>query len=110
MKNTKKQILKILAGVVAVVLIFRMFFVTNAFVGNPISVLRANKVIKQYVDKNYSSLDLEIEKARYNFKDTAYVAWVKSKTSIDTKFSIYYREGKVQRDACNGNRSYAITY
>jgi len=98
MKNTKKQILKILAGLVAVVLIFGMLFVTNAFIGNPISAMRANSAIKQYVDKNYSSLDLEIEKAKYNFKDTAYVARAKSKTSIDTKFSIYYYNGKVQRD------------
>lgn len=98
MKNTNKFPLKILAGVVAITLICSILFITNAFVGNPISAMMANKAIEKYVDKNYFSLDLEIEKARYNFKDASYVAMAKSKTSIDTKFAIYYRNGKVQRD------------
>lgn len=98
MKNTKKIILKILAGVVAAVLIGGMLFVTNSFVGNPISAMMANKAIKQYVDQNYSFLDLEIEKASYNFKDASYMTRAESKTSIDTKFAIYYSNGKVQRD------------
>ncbi|AOT72015.1 YfjL-like protein [Geosporobacter ferrireducens] len=98
MENRKKPILRILAGFAAAVLIAGMLFITNSFVGNPISAMLANKVIKQYVDQNYSSLDLEIEKASYNFKDGAYMARVKSKTSIDTKFAVYYRDGKVQRD------------
>lgn len=97
-KNTKKLMLKILAGVVAVALIGGILFITNAFVGNPISVIMANKAIKQYVDQNYSHLNLEIEKASYNFKDGAYMARAKSKTSIDTKFAIYYRNYKVERD------------
>ncbi len=67
-KNTKKLTLKMLAGAVAVVLIVGMLFVTNAFVGNPISAMMANKAIKQYVNQNYSYLDLEIEKVSYNFK------------------------------------------
>jgi hypothetical protein len=98
MKNINKLTLKILAGVVALVLIGGILFVTNAFVGNPISVIAANKAIKQYVDQNYSHLNLEIEKARYEFKNGEYMAKAKSKTSIDTKFEIYYRDGKVQRD------------
>jgi len=43
-------------------------------------------------------LDLEIEKSSYEFKNGEYVANAKSKTSIDTKFSIYYRSGKALRD------------
>jgi hypothetical protein len=98
MKNINKLTLKILAGVVALVLIGGILFVTNAFVGNPISAMMANKDIEQYVDQNYSHLDLEIEKARYEFKNAGYMAKATSKTSIDTKFAIYYRDGKVQRD------------
>lgn len=98
MKNISKLTLKIFAGVVALVLIGGILFVTNATVGNPISANMANKSIKQYVDQNYSHLDLEIEKARYEFKNGEYMAKAKSKTSIDTKFEIYYRGGKVQRD------------
>lgn len=98
MKNKKKLTLKILAGVVALILIGFMIFVTNAFVGNPISAMRANKVIEQYVNQNYSYLDLEIEKAKYDFKNAGYMVKAESKTSIDTKFAIYYSQGKVQRD------------
>ncbi|WP_069998057.1 YfjL-like protein [Cellulosilyticum sp. I15G10I2] len=98
MKNTKKIILKILSGTTAAVLIGGMFFVTNAFVGNPISAMIANKEIKQYVNQNYAFLDLKIEKASYNFKSGGYMARAFSETSIDTQFSIYYRKGRVERD------------
>jgi hypothetical protein len=98
MKNAKMLTLKILSGVVAISLIVGILFITNAFVGNPISAMLANKAIEKYVSENYSSMDLKIEKARYNFKDVSYVAMAKSKSSIDTKFAIYYRDGKVQRD------------
>lgn len=98
MNNRKKSTFKIISGVVAIALIGGILFVTNAFMGNPISAMMANKAIEKYMDENYSFLDLEIEKARYNFKDGSYMARAKSRTSIDTKFAIYYRDGKVQRD------------
>jgi hypothetical protein len=98
MKNTTKQALKILAGILAFVLIGGMLYITNAFVGNPVSAMLANNAIKQYVNQNYPHLDLEVEKAKYNFKTTGYMAMAESKTSIDTKFAIYYSQGKVQRD------------
>lgn len=98
MKGKKKVSLKILAGVVAIALIAGVIYVTNSFVGNPISAMMANRAIKEYVDEKYSTLDLEIEKAKYNFKTSSYAAMAESKTSIDTKFEIYYRHGKVQRD------------
>ena len=98
MKKSNKITFKILAGAAALVLIGIMLFVTNAFVGNPISAMVANKAIIQYVDQNYSHLDLEIEKARYDFKNAGYMAKAESKTSIDTNFAIYYSKGKVQRD------------
>ena len=103
MKNTKNLSLKILAGVLAAALIGGILFVTNALVGNPISTSFADKAIKQYVEINYSFLDLEIEKATYNFKDSSYFAWAKSKTSIDTKFVISYRGGEVLSDGYESN-------
>jgi hypothetical protein len=98
MKNTTKQALKILAGIIAFVLIGSMLYITNAFLGNPISAMLANNAIKQYVNQNYFHLDLEVDKAKYSFKTTGYMAMAESKTSIDTKFAIYYSQGKVQRD------------
>lgn len=75
-----------------------MLFIINSFVGNPISATMANKAIKHYVDQNYSTLNLEIEKAKYNFKYSSYWARVKSKASIDNKFTIYYKDGMVGDD------------
>ncbi|MBM4764568.1 hypothetical protein [Bacillus sp. B15-48] len=98
MKNRKKLLLKIIAGSLAIALIGGILFITNSFVGNPISASFANKTIKQYVEQNYSSLDLELQKASYNFKDGSYAARAESKTSIDTKFYIYYRDGEILRD------------
>lgn len=98
MKNTKNKILKIIAGLIAILLIGGILFITNAFVGNPISARIADKAIKQYVKENYSFLDLQVEKPFYNFKFNEYISRVKSRTSIDTKFNIYYRNGKVRYD------------
>lgn len=96
--NKNKLILKIMALVAAVFLIGIIFFIANSFMGNPISAALANKAIKNYVSKEYSSLDLEVGKASYNFKFGEYMAMAKSKSSIDTHFLVYYKSGKVIRD------------
>lgn len=98
MNTGKKSIFKVIIGILALLILAVIFNVVNAFKGNPITAMRANKYIQQYVDKNYASMDLEIEKAIYNFKEGAYLARVQSKNSIDTKFAIYYRGGEVIRD------------
>lgn len=94
----KKLTLKIFAVILVVALVSGILIVTNAFVGNPVSLMMANKAITQYVDNEYPFLDLETNKAVYNFTNGTYMARAKSKTSIDTRFAIYYRKGKVQRD------------
>ena len=96
--NHKKIILKVLAGIVAIALIGGMLFITNSFVGNPISAMIASKAIQEYINQNYSNLDLEPGKTNYNFKDGSYMAFVKSQASIDTRFAIYFFDGQVQRD------------
>ncbi len=96
--NKNKKILRAVAGIVAFLLIGIILFVTNAFVGNPITAKIADNAIKRYVENEYPFLNLEVEKSRYNFKNISYVAKAKSKTNIDIHFNIYYREGKVQRD------------
>lgn len=100
--NTKKS-LKILAGAAAIFLIGAILFITNAFVGNPISAMMANKAIKEYVSENYAHLDLEVDKAVYEFKYGGYMAKAKSRTSIDTHFYIYYRNSKDQWDDYDSN-------
>ena len=99
MKNTKNKILKIFAGLIAIILIGGILFITNAFLGNPISARIADETIKQYIKENYSYLDLELEKPIYNFKDGSYVVNARSKSSIDTKFGIHYRNGSIGYDS-----------
>lgn len=103
MKKDNKKVLKIIAGIVAIVLIFGILFVTNAFVGNPISMKLAERAIDKHVEKNYSSLDLEVEKPYYEFKNTAYISGVKSKKSIDTHFEVSYRGGEIYNDSYEGD-------
>jgi len=95
MKNLKK---KILAATIAIALIGIILFIANAFVGNPITKKMADKAIKEYVDANYSDLHLKVEGSSYDFKNGSYVGIAKSETSIDTKFKVYYQDGKAQRD------------
>lgn len=96
--NKQKLALKIVAFIIAAGLIGMIVFITNSFTGNPISSAIAGKAINKYVAQQYSSLDLDVEKPRYNFKNGEYIAKAKSKTSVDTHFDVYYRGGKVQRD------------
>lgn len=98
-----KKLLKVLAGITAILLIGVLFFITSAFVGNPITAMRADRAVKKYLEENYSFLDLEVEKARYNFKDGSYIARAWSKTNIDIHFPIYYRDGKILRDDYNSH-------
>ncbi len=94
----KNKIFKILAGILAIILICVILFITNAFVGNPISAKLAENAVKNYVNEKYPHLDLKLEKPVYNFKDGNYIVWAKSKTSIDTRFNINYRNGEVYYD------------
>jgi|HigsolmetaAR203D_1030402.scaffolds.fasta_scaffold02390_12 hypothetical protein len=103
MNRAAKLLLRIAAGLTAFALIGALLYVTNAFVGNPVSAMMADRAIRQYVDQHYSSLHLETDKVKYNFKDGTYWATARSTTSIDTKFRIYYRNGKVIRDDYEGD-------
>ena len=96
-------IIRIVSGILALTLIAGLLFVAGAFIGNPISLLIANRAAKDYVQENYAFLDLELEKAKYDFKTSNY--WIRaiSKTSKDTKFSIYYSNGKIIRDDYKSN-------
>lgn len=98
LRNKKRVILKVGAAIIAFALIGVLLIFTNAFVGNPISAMIANRAIEKYVDKYYPYLDLEVEKVTYNFKTGSYMARAWSKTSIDTKFNIYYDRGHIRDD------------
>lgn len=98
MKNKDNKGLRILAGVLAIVLILGILLITSAFVGNPISSRIARNNTKEYISNNYNFLNLQMEDTLYNFKDGSYVTGVYSNTNIDTRFNIYYRRGKISDD------------
>ena len=90
-----KKLLKILAAVIALLLIGLLLSAVNSFVGNPISSAIATSKIRTYVKETYPDLDLEVPKATYNFKYNAYSSFVQSRTSEDTCFSVSWRNGNI---------------
>ncbi len=90
---------KILAGALGIGLIVLLLLFVSSFVGNPISNALAKKAVQQYIDTNYSDLNLKIQRCNYNFKFSSYCAFVQSNTSMDTAFSIDVDSfGNVLRD------------
>ena len=94
-----KKIIKVLAVLMAVVLIGAILFIANAFVGNPISKMIVSANSKKYIEEQYPNMDYYITRVSYSFKTGGYYAYVKSKSSEDTNFSVSYSSlGKVGYD------------
>jgi len=84
-----------LAIVCALILLFYYF----AFFGNPISRLMAEKSATKYIESHYKDLDLNRDRAYYNFKDGYYTVRLRSKTSKDTAFMLGFDSfGKLKQD------------
>lgn len=83
-----KKWTKIIAGIIAFILIGGLLWFANGLVGNPISKMLANRSTEGYIEENYPEMELELKDATYNFKNGRYNVCVKSPTSIDTHFSI----------------------
>ena len=99
MKTKKNNTKKIIAAILAFVLIGVILYFANGMVGNPLSKMLANRSAEKYVTEKYSDLDLEIQKAVYNFKDGRYYVEASSPTSIDTHFALQYSwAGKLEYD------------
>jgi len=83
-----KKIIKIIAGITAIILIGLLLFVANGLLGNPVSKALAKQSASKYIQQNYPNLDLKVERVNYSFKTGSYYALVKSQTSIDTHFHL----------------------
>lgn len=94
----KKALLKIAAGVVAIALILLVIITANSFVGNPLTAHLAKGKAAVYIKEKYGHLDLEIGKVTYNPKDGFYFISVASGSSVDTHFSLGYRDGVISKD------------
>lgn len=74
-------------------------FICLAFFGNPISRLMAEKSATKYIEAHYKDLDLNRDKAYYNFKDGYYTVRLRSKTSKDTAFMLGFDSfGKLKQN------------
>ena len=70
----------------------------------------ARSKAEKHVAENYSFLDVEVGETNYNFKNGSYYTRYKSKTSIDTYFSVEYANGKIwdsYESVTNGWNTYA---
>ncbi|VYT83984.1 hypothetical protein [Peptoniphilus gorbachii] len=78
-------------------IIFSIFYLI--FFGNPISRLVAEKSATKYIEANYKDLDLNRDKAYYNFKDGYYIVRLRDKNSKDTKFYLGFNSfGRIKAD------------
>ncbi len=94
-----KKIAKIVAVLIAFVLICGLLFVANAFIGNPISKMIATNSAKKYLKETYEGTDYYIDEVNYSFKTGGYYAYIKSPSSIDTYFSVSLStSGKIKYD------------
>ena len=94
-----KRYVKMLALVVAFVMILGIGLFANGLLGNPISKMLATNTAKEYIEAQYGDADYYIERISYSFKDTSYHAYIVSPSSVDTEFTLYVSMlGKLQRD------------
>ena len=74
-------------------------FICLAFFGNPISRLMAERSATKYIEANYKDLDLNRDKAFYNFKYGYYIVRLRDKNSKDTKFFLGFDSfGRLKAD------------
>lgn len=92
----KKVLIYISIGaLVAVVLFFAI-----AFFGNPISRVLANKAANDYLKTHYTDLELQKDRAFYNFKDAKYVVRLQDKNSPDSQFALSFDSlGRLKYDS-----------
>ena len=85
----KNNGLRIIAVILALVMIGGLCFVANALNGNPVSALLAKRTAKAYLEDTFPHTDYYVEGIGYNFKDGNYYAHIRSESSIDTQFSLH---------------------
>jgi len=84
MKKTKK----IIALILAALLIVGVGIFANGVVGNPVSKWLATNTVKNRLAEVYADKDYEIERVTFSFKDGSYHAFIVSPSSPDSDFSM----------------------
>lgn len=89
---------RIIAFVVATVLVLLLAFGYFEFYGYPITKYIAGKEMKKYISNNYSTLEYTISNVTFNFKDDSYSIYMDIKDSEDKDFTVSYLDGEVSDD------------
>ena len=79
---------KIVALILAALLIVGVGIFANGVVGNPVSKCLATNTAKSRLAEVYADKDYEIERVTFSFKDGGYHAFIKSPSSPDSEFSM----------------------
>ena len=84
-----KKILRRMAWILASALVLGALWLGNAFFGNPVSRMLAGNTARKHLAEVYAGTDFYIERIVYSFKDANYHAFIRSPSSVDTKFTLY---------------------
>lgn len=99
----KKKALKIVALVVALILIIGICIFANSIVGNPVSKMLATNTAKQYIQENHPNMDYQLDGVTFNFKFVCYNAYFSSASSPDSSFTLMLgMDGKIVHDYYEG--------
>lgn len=85
-----KKVLKWIATVLSIAVVVTVLYFVFAFLGNPVSGILLTISSNQYMKENFADTDFEITTRGYNFKTGSYYAKVKSPSSQDTHFTLYF--------------------
>ena len=86
----KKKAVKIILSVLSLLLVAVIAFFANAFFGNPVSKMLAEKAAEKHLLEVYPDSDFEVDNVSFNFKSTNYNAHIVSPSSIDSEFSLIF--------------------
>lgn len=84
----KRKPLKIIAIVLAVVIVGVTGFFANAIFGNPLSKHLANRSAEKYISEVYPEKYFIVRNVKYDFKVGGYYAKIYSPVSIDSNFEL----------------------
>lgn len=91
MKKSTKTILKILLGIVLVVAIAVGVAAAKLYIGlegSPFDRMKVKKSAREYLEKEYSQLEPQIDSVDFDYKRNVYEVSVISKTSQDSHFEL----------------------
>lgn len=89
---------RIIAFVVATILVLLLAFGYFEFYGYPITKYIAKKEITAYIKDNFLDLEYTTSNVTFNFKDDSYYISVDVVNSEDNDFNVSYLNGKVSDD------------